>query len=124
MKTRTFLTFALFAAILGLTNCPEASSHNGPSSPETVASSSDYPTLSELFRYASGRLLTYEDIAGLNTDELRILRNFFYARHGYIFKSDDLRRYFASFDWYHPISHSVTLNKIEKYNVDFIKKFE
>jgi len=33
---------------------------------------------------------------------LRQLRNSPYAKHGYIFKSDDLFRYFSQFDWYVP----------------------
>lgn len=34
--------------------------------------------------------------------DLRLLRNLFYAKHGYIFKSQDLKDIFENFDWYKP----------------------
>lgn len=73
------------------------------------------------------RRLTEEDIAGMTREELRIARNEVYARHGYIFKSEDLREYFGSKSWYQPMNSEVTslsLNEFEQYNVDFIKRYE
>ena len=74
----------------------------------------------------SVRELTYEDIVGLTKEELRLLRNEIFARHGYIFQSEDLANHFAQFDWYTPISSNVfgELSAIEKANVDFLKKYE
>jgi hypothetical protein len=34
--------------------------------------------------------LTSADLEGRTADELRILRNEIYARHGYVFKSEEL----------------------------------
>jgi len=74
----------------------------------------------------SVRELTYEDIVGLTKEELRLLRNEIFARHGYIFQSEDLANHFAQFDWYTPVSSNVfgELSAIEKANVDFLKKYE
>ncbi len=57
---------------------------------------------------------------------IKILRNEIYARHGRIFKSENLQRAFANQRWYKPnpnFSESM-LNKYEKANVDFILNYE
>ena len=38
----------------------------------------------------------------LPKEQYRYLRNLVFARHGYIFKSDDLKSYFEKFSWYKP----------------------
>ena len=40
----------------------------------------------------------------LSKDEYRFIRNLVYAKHGYIFKSEDLKNIFEKFDWYKPDS--------------------
>lgn len=75
------------------------------------------------------RKLTMNDLYGLDCSQLRVLRNSIYAYYGYIFKSDDLRWFFSQFDWYNPRYRnegkvSAKFSKIEKYNIDFIKKRE
>ena len=74
----------------------------------------------------STRKLTYNDIRSLSKPQLRILRNEIYARHGYIFKSADLKAYFSKYPWYKPLYGDVTskMSGIEKYNAAFIKKYE
>lgn len=75
----------------------------------------------------SSRRLTEEDLSGLSKEELRIARNEIYARHGYIFKSADLKEYFKSKSWYQEVFSSTTqfdMNEYELYNVDFIKRHE
>lgn len=74
----------------------------------------------------SARLLTVNDIAGKSAWELNIMRNEIYARHGYIFKDPELRRYFESQSWYRPINQDVTymISGIEKENAAFIKRYE
>lgn len=75
---------------------------------------------------ACGRLLDEADIADCTKGELRIMRNWIYARHGYIFKSQDLRDYFSKFGWYEPRYSDVSslLSDVEKKNVEFIKRHE
>jgi hypothetical protein len=77
-----------------------------------------------LYPFTSTRKLTYSDIAHLSAYELKIMRNEIYARHGYIFKTEDMRAYFSAQSWYRPTSHNVTLSSIEQYNVSFIKQYE
>jgi YARHG domain len=80
------------------------------------------------------RYYTIEDIEGYTAppDELygrfylKVLRNEIYARHGKIFKSENLQRVFRNQSWYKPdpnFSESM-LNEYEKANVDFILNYE
>ena len=78
-----------------------------------------------LLPHSSYSYLNYSDIAGFSKGELRLARNEIYARHGFIFQSNDLKSYFNSQDWYIPdSSYGGNLSSIEKYNVDFIKSYE
>lgn len=91
------------------------------------ASSYDYGyTPTEDFSWLSEHRLTSSDIAGCSKQELRILRNAIYARHGYIFKSADLRDFFNQFYWYTPRYSNVDkqLSSLERSNIAFIKSFE
>jgi len=74
----------------------------------------------------STRYLGYEDVRNKSSQELRIMRNEIYARHGYIFKSEDLRLYFSQQSWYQPMYVDVEndLSKMEKTNIQYIKSFE
>lgn len=97
------------------------------------ASSQDYeysagksnPTLESLIADSYARL-THEDISGLDSNELRILRNSYYARNGYIFKDQELAAYFSRYDWYHPVSRNVDnkLTETQKSNINLIKSHE
>ena len=87
-------------------------------------SPSSYSQPAGLYPFTSQRKVTYDDIAYLSSSELRIRRNEIYARHGYIFKSKDLRNYFLSQGWYEPMTYDVVLSTIEQYNVNFIKQYE
>ena len=93
-------------------------------------SESDYATYSA-FEYlmkkdASSYLFTKSDLSSLSPKELSYLRNQIYAKHGYVFKSQELKDYFNQFSWYHP-NLSVTgqeLNSTEKANAEFIKRYQ
>jgi hypothetical protein len=52
--------------------------------------------------------------------EMRILRNALFARHGYIFKSKDLKEFFSHRSWYKPLLKDIQLSDIDKHNLDFI----
>lgn len=43
-----------------------------------------------------------EDLQKLDKSQLRLLRNYYFARHGYVFQSADLREFFDQFSWYLP----------------------
>lgn len=83
-------------------------------------------SLAALGDIVSTRKLVYSDISSLNKADRRLLRNTIYARHGYIFKSNDLKNYFSQYPWYSPRYTDVSgmLSGIEKYNVSFIQKYE
>ncbi len=88
--------------------------------------SRDYvSTDSDPYAWLSGPL-SYSDLSGYSKAELRILRNAIYARHGYIFKSADLRNYFSQYSWYVPRSSNVmgSLSYTEKKNVELIRSME
>jgi len=74
----------------------------------------------------SERLLTDSDLQGISKSELRIMRNEIFARHGYIFKSDDLKEHFGNQSWYSPKYADVNsmLTNIEQKNVRFILSYE
>ena len=78
------------------------------------------------YDFVCEREVTSDDLIGMDSGELRIMRNWIYARHGYIFKSKDLRDYFGGFSWYSPryTDVSAMLSKLEKKNVEHIKQYE
>lgn len=78
------------------------------------------------YEYLREREMTYADVEGKSAEELRLMRNYIFARRGYIFESEDLKEYFEQFSWYVPLYYDVTprLSDIEKYNVSFIKEYE
>lgn len=69
------------------------------------------------------------DLEGLTPQQIRIARNEIYARHGYIFNSQDLQEYFSEKSWYYPSIaaedfNEGMLNQIERANLDMIKEYE
>lgn len=74
----------------------------------------------------SARLLSEKDVENLKAEELRIMRNEIYARHGYGFKLADMREHFDKIDWYMPVAVDITnkLSKIETKNAELIKRYE
>ncbi len=79
-----------------------------------------------IFPNSEIRRLTESDITPLTLEQLRLARNEVYARHGYIFKSEDLKSYFSQKSWYSPNASydGKTLSEVEKYNVDLIQSRE
>jgi hypothetical protein len=78
------------------------------------------------YKESSQRLLTADDVNNLYKDELRLMRNEIYARHGYSFKLRDMRELFDNQDWYMPIATDVRkkLTPVELKNETLIKAFE
>ena len=75
---------------------------------------------------ASIRLLKTKDVENIRPEDLRIMRNEIYARHGYTFRLEDMRDYFDRQDWYMPISMNVPpqLTPVEEKNEALIKHYE
>jgi hypothetical protein len=74
----------------------------------------------------STRLLSADDAAGKSPWEIKVMKNEIYARHGYIFKTSELKSYFERQSWYRPMYDDVTglLSKIEIENAAFLKSYE
>lgn len=75
---------------------------------------------------ASTRKLTSSDLNYLSSYQLKIMRNEIFARHGYIFKTTDMKNYFSNQRWYDPRYNNVDnlLTSTEKQNIELIKRFE
>ncbi|NRR92967.1 YARHG domain-containing protein [Winogradskyella undariae] len=78
-----------------------------------------------LYPFTSHRLLTLSELRNKKYSEnnLKIMRNEIFARHGYIFMSDsEMDHYFRKQNWYKPMHKEVItlLSKVEKNNIDLI----
>lgn len=80
-----------------------------------------------------GRYLSRADVAdvyaGYGSFGLTVLRNVPYARHGYRFDRDDLRRGFGAFAWYQPDTSDMNVvehrfNDYEKANIASVRAYE
>jgi len=62
----------------------------------------------------------------LAKEDLQLLRNAIYARHGMIFQSNYLSEYFKKFNWYKPVSKNVEskLSATDRTNIKNIQVFE
>jgi|GEM_PF-2029783 len=76
--------------------------------------------------YLSERLLSQPELSRYSASQLRLIRNEIFARHGLMFKSQDLIDYFNRRSWYRPMYRDVSnqLNSIEKQNIELIKSME
>jgi hypothetical protein len=75
---------------------------------------------------ASQRLLKTGDVENLTSDELALMRNEIFARHGYCFNKKELRQQFENADWYVPNTVDIKgyLTEVEKKNIALIKRYE
>lgn len=71
------------------------SESNNKEQPKETFTNSSHPVIGEaLFENLSKHRLSGSDLSSYTKSELRILRNSIFAKHGYIFKSEDLKMYF------------------------------
>lgn len=70
----------------------------------------------------SGGLLSTRELEGIPQNELRLLRNTIYARHGRVFDNPEMRRYFSSRSWYTPRSdyRDSDLTSVDQANIRLI----
>ncbi|PBC74567.1 YARHG domain-containing protein [Fibrobacter intestinalis] len=103
------------------------SESNNKEQPKETFTNSSHPVIGEaLFANLSKHRLSGSDLSSYTKSELRILRNSIFAKHGYIFKSEDLKMYFSQFEWYKPEFNNVNhkLNSVEKENIKILKQAE
>ena len=80
-----------------------------------------------IYDWLAQRYVTEADIRNCSRGQLRILRNAIYARHYRKFKDASLRLHFNTFQWYDGYRDEIPaseLNKYEKYNIQFIQRYE
>jgi hypothetical protein len=75
---------------------------------------------------ASERILEKDDVANMLKEELEIMRNEIYARHGYSFKDKSMRRHFDTTAWYVPMGVDIRANltDVEVENIYLIYTYE
>lgn len=93
---------------------------------EPYESSPNKKTVDGIYPQASQRILNSSDISGLDADDLKIMRNEIFARHGYIFETSDMKAYFERQTWYQGRFQNIEskLTPIEKNNIQLIKNQE
>ena len=79
-----------------------------------------------IYPEGSQRQLRVSDMGGLTSWDLKVMRNEIFARHGYIFKTNEMKYYFNQQDWYYPKFNDVgsRLTALEKKNIKFIQSYE
>lgn len=72
------------------------------------------------------RALRGDDLLNLSCGELKIMRNEIFARHGFIFKTPDMRDYFSRQPWYRGTESDVTrrLSVRERANLIVLRSHE
>jgi hypothetical protein len=83
-------------------------------------------TAFDLYYLGTRKKYTYSDLDHLSKQELAYLRNEFYARKGYKFKTKKMQKYFKDKPWYTPEHNDVShlLSDLEMENIYFIKSIE
>lgn len=96
----------------------------------SITKISSYATDSYVLAESSKKLLTEADLAGLTKAQLDLARNEIFARHGRVFKRQELQKYFESKSWYKKNSSYnytndyLNLSDIELKNAKFILAYE
>jgi hypothetical protein len=75
---------------------------------------------------ASSTYLEVPDVENLLPEEIEMIRNEIYARHGYSFTNIKIRRIFDEKDWYIPMAIDIRdqLTEIEAHNIDLLLNYE
>ena len=96
----------------------------------SITKISSYATDSYVIPTSSQKLLTEADLAGLTKAQLDLARNEIFARHGRVFKRQELQKYFESKTWYKKNSSYnysndyLNLSDVELKNAKFILAYE
>lgn len=88
-----------------------------------------YVTGSQYLFDSDKEYITYEYLNTKTQDEIRLILNEIYARHGYIFKSEVYKQYFLNQSWYVPryssdVEAEQYFNGIERQNKIIIANYE
>ncbi|OGQ95649.1 MAG: hypothetical protein A2521_17290 [Deltaproteobacteria bacterium RIFOXYD12_FULL_57_12] len=93
---------------------------------EPIRHEGDATTIPGHYPEASTRLLTEEDLKGRTAQEVKVMRNEIFARHSYIFRTEELRVHFEAQPWYRPQHKDVKrmLTGIEKANIELLRNYK
>lgn len=74
---------------------------------------------------SSSRIITDSDVAGMSYDDLQMAINEIYARHGRIFRSENIAQYFNSQSWYNGTLTAENFDEsvfssVESQNIQFL----
>ena len=89
------------------------------------ASTADISSADYIFP-SDRQCITESDMAGWDQNTALLARNEIFARHGYVFQTQEIQNYFAAKSWYTPNSSydGSDLSDVEKANVDTISAYE
>lgn len=75
---------------------------------------------------SSTKWLEVPDVENLLPEEIELIRNEIYARHGYSFTNIKMRRAFDSLEWYIPMGVDIRdqLTETEAHNIDLLLNYE
>lgn len=100
----------------------------GKSSSSSSSSSGSSSSYCPNWPAQKNHYLSLDELSNCSCRELKLLRNEIYARHGRIFKSDDLQKHFQSKSWYRADRNNPDgakgQNKYERANSTEILQFE
>ena len=86
------------------------------------------PSPEEMYDVACQRPLTENDVKDLTAEQLRIMRNWIYAKRGFIFTTPDMKAFFSRQPWYEGrYTDAEILDHLtpqDHNNIDFIKQHE
>lgn len=102
----------------------------GPASPEESAQP-DGPSGSGYLLPTDTEYISEADLSGFTREEVTLIRNELFARHGYNFSSQSIRAYFEAQSWYEPVPgvdassfDPAVFNEYEVKNLATILTFE
>lgn len=111
----------------------EMESSNSNNSEDTeadkIANYSEIYQSDYLLPYSAEKYLNDDEICDYSQDEIQLMINEIYARHGREFDSQSNRDYFSSKDWYEPVYGKTDeeivseFNKYEKANLNLLKEY-
>ena len=100
-------------------------------SPEMMGSEGGETVLNNYLYPSDSQYITPVELNQYTREEIVLIRNEIYARHGYSFSDADIRTYFESKSWYQPIDglnastfDSSVFNEYESANLDTILAYE
>ena len=116
----------LFLLGLSLLSCDEEPEDSFDSDDDLSVIEREMMKANSINPETSIRLLRPEELSAYTPQQLRLVRNEIFARHGYVFTSKDLNRYFDEQVWYEADSSFTEemLTEVERQNIQALREEE